>query len=319
MKIWCSFLFVFALVCSAFADSPPPPPQPSPEARVAEINKLVAGLRPQKGEIDLKGGLAKIKVPEQFLYLNSSDAETVLTKIWGNPEGSGTLGLLVPVGFSPLADDGWAVVITYDEDGYVKDDDAVSLNYDKLLADMKERTHEANKTREKQGYSSVELIGWATPPRYDAATHKMYWAKELKFSRSPEHTLNYNVRLLGRRGVLVLNAVAAMDQLKTVQAATPAILDAVNFQTGHRYVDFDGSKDKVAAYGIAALVAGGIAAKAGFFKLLWIGILAAKKFIVLGIVALSGFIKKVFAGRKAKSPFVAPETPPASPQNPEQR
>ena len=145
---------------------------------------IADGLKYQKGEITLKGGLAKIAVPDDFRYLDAKDADTVLTKIWGNPKGSGTLGMLVPASVSPAANESWAVIITYDEDGYVKDDEAAKLDYNKLLKEMQEGTAEANKERQKEGYPGIELVGWATPPRYDAATHKMYWAKELKFEGS---------------------------------------------------------------------------------------------------------------------------------------
>jgi uncharacterized membrane-anchored protein len=71
----------------------------------------------------------------------------------------------------------------------------------------------------------------------------------------------------------------------------------VDFKEGSRYADFDPKVDKVAKYGIAALVAGGVlagAAKLGAFKLLWVGLLAAKKFIILGVIAVVAFFKKMF-------------------------
>ena len=71
----------------------------------------------------------------------------------------------------------------------------------------------------------------------------------------------------------------------------------VDFKEGSRYADFDPKTDKVAAYGIAALVAGGAlaaAAKLGLLKGLWVAILALKKFIVIGVIALVAFVKKFF-------------------------
>src|SRR4029450_9273352 len=118
--------------------------------------------------------------------------------------------------------------------------------------------------RSKMGYPETQLVGWATPPRYDKATHKMYWAKELKFADSEENTLNYNIRILGRYGVLVLNAVAGMRQFNQIETNTPDLVKMVEFNQGNRYADFNSDTDKVAAYGLAALVAGGLAAKAGF-------------------------------------------------------
>jgi uncharacterized membrane-anchored protein len=286
-------------------------------ARVAQIEKLAKGLHYREGETTLGDGLAKISLPASFRYLDARDTATVLTDIWGNPKSTGTLGALIPAGFDPLGaseSNSWLGVITFDEDGYVKDDDAAKIDYTKLLADMKEGVREESAAREKQGYHAIELIGWAQPPRYDERAHKLYWAKEIKFGQATEHTLNYNIRMLGRRGVLVLNVVATMPQLPEVEAAIPTLLKMVDFQEGNRYADFKPSTDKVATYGLAALVAGGIAAKAGFFKLLWVGILAFKKLIIIAVVALGAYVKKFWAwvrGRHAASnPMVTDGAPP---------
>jgi uncharacterized membrane-anchored protein len=299
-------LLVLGSAC-ALADSTPP----DRAARLAEYRKLADGLKYQQGEIVLRGDIAKIKLPTEFRYLNPADTETVISKLWGNPPSNDRLGLIVPAGFDPLDSSGyWAVVITYEEDGYVKDNDAAGIDYTKLLAQMKEGMQAANQERQKAGYPSIDLIGWATPPRYDQATHKLYWARELKFGDSPEHTLNYSIRILGRRGVLVLNTVAPMAELKEVETATPSVLAMVDFQEGHRYADFNPSTDKVATYGIAALIAGGILAKAGMFKLLWVGLLAAKKFVIIAILALVGYVKKLLGIKSEKKQTLATGTSP---------
>jgi len=112
--------------------------------------------------------------------------------------------------------------------------------------------------------------------------------------------LNYNIRILGRRGVLVLNSVAGMSQLPEIERNTPAILSAVNFNSGNRYADFNpASGDKAATYGIAAFVAGGVATKLGFFKGLWVLILGAKKFIIIGVAAGGAWLRRLFGKRNA--------------------
>ena len=272
---------------------------PKKEAVLAKMEQLAASLKYRDGEIPLRGDLAKLKLPPTLRYLGPDDAATVLERIWGNPPSRAkSLGMLVPADIPITAQNAWAVIVTYEEDGYVKDDDATKINYDDLLKEMRAGVKAGNEEREKQGYPSIELVGWATPPRYEAAAKKMYWAKELKFSDSPENSLNYGIRVLGRRGVLVLNAVASMSQLADIEAATPMLLGAVDFQEGHRYTDFKPGTDKVATYGLAALVAGGVLAKTGFLKVLIAGALAAKKFIIIGLVALSGVIKKFFGGKQ---------------------
>jgi len=267
--------------------------QLTPEQR---LQNLLDSLRYQAVPVKIGGDLATLSLPDSLRYLDPADTKTVLVDLWGNPPSGagGTLGMIVPNGVDFTSPSAWAVVITYQADGHVKDEDANKINYDELLASMQKSTREENKEREKQGYEPIELVGWAAPPKYDSEGKKLYWAQELAFGSSPDHTLNYNIRILGRQGVLVLNAVAAQKDLPVIEAATPELLAAVSFNPGNRYADFNSSTDKVAAYGIAALVAGGIAAKAGLFKGLWLAVLAFKKFIILGIAAVAGFVMKFF-------------------------
>lgn len=271
----------------------------------AKVEEWLRGLKFQTGKISLKDGLAMLNVPEQqFKYLNPADAKKLLA-LFGNPP-SENLGVIFPATTDLLGEgDQWFVVLQFEEDGYVKDDDAGKINYTDLLKQMQDGAREASKERSKQGYPGIEIIGWAAPPRYDQSTHKLYWAKEISFQGEVEHTLNYNIRMLGRRGVLVANAVSSMGKLAEIEAATPQILAMVDFNEGHRYTDFNSSTDKTAAYGIAALVAGGVAAKAGLFKGLWIALLAAKKFVIIGLVAIASVFKKMWAaitGRKQQDP-----------------
>lgn len=295
--------FVFlAIAITSLAPLVAQEPAPDAEAEAAyraKMTKLAEGLKYEQGEITLKGGLAKIQVPEQFRYLGPEDAQIVLEKLWGNPPSDEPpLGMLFPSGSTATTPDSWAVVIQFEESGYVKDEDAHTIDYDDLLKKMRASVTEENKQRAEQGYPTVDLIGWAAPPRYDATAKKLYWAKELNFQGSAEHTLNYNIRMLGRRGVLELNAIASVAQLPEIEQAAPTILAMVDFQDGHRYADFDSKTDKVATYGIAALVAGGVLAKTGFLKVVIAAIIAGKKFVIIGLIALAALVKKLFFARK---------------------
>lgn len=278
------------------------PAQASPEDREAANEKLVAGLHFQTGEIPIESNLATIRLPANLRFLDAQDARTVITQLWRNPPSTAdrVLGMIVPTNADLLSGDSWAVVISYEEDGHIKDDDARSIDYTDLLKRMQKSVEETNPEREKQGYPAIHLVGWAAPPKYDSVGKKLYWAKELSFAGDTGNTLNYNIRILGRKGVLNLNAVGDAAGLAQIEAATPDLLSAVSFNKGNRYEDFDRSTDKVAAYGLAALVAGGVAAKMGLFKMLWLAILAFKKFIIIGALAVGAFFKKLFA--KFKKP-----------------
>src|SRR5436853_5395441 len=149
------------------------------DSRKAELRALAGRLKYQEGQIDIRSGLATLKLPASFRYIDAAGTETLLSGIWGNPPATKkALGTIVPAGFSPFDPQAWCVVINYEEDGYVKDDDAEKINYTKLLKQMKEGTHEASTERVKQGYPAIELVGWETPPRYEKKTHKFYRAKE---------------------------------------------------------------------------------------------------------------------------------------------
>ncbi len=261
-----------------------------------------ARLQWQQGKVVLEGGLATLDVPAGFRYLDAKQSEWVLEEAWGNPDGSETLGMLFPADVNPVDENSWGVVITFDEHGYVKDDEAATLDYDKLLREMRDDLRDENKERVEHGYEALELVGWAEPPHYDSLTHKLYWAKELKFGDADENTLNYNVRVLGRRGVLVLNAVGGMSQLAPVDSGMRDVLAFVDFNQGHRYTDFDPGVDRVAAYGIGALVAGKVAAKVGLFKVVLGALVAAKKLVLVAIAALAGLVKKLFGRKPATTP-----------------
>lgn len=266
-----------------------------------KAEQLLASFKPQHGTVQLPNGIATLQLSQDFYYLAPGDSERLLTEGWGNPPDAGdkTLGMILPQATSPLSRSGWGVVITYNNDGHVSDSDASSMDYTKMLKQMQDADAADNEERKKQGYAGLHLLGWAEPPHYDAQTHKLYWARELKADDADENTLNYSIRVLGRKGVLELNAVAAMRDLPTIKEEMPKVLAQTNFTDGNRYNDFNSSTDKLAAYGVGALIAGGIAAKVGLFAKLGVMLLALKKFIILGVVAVAGFFRKLF-GRKAK-------------------
>lgn len=273
--------------------------EPDAEAMTAE--QFEASLNYQQGDITIADGVATLHVSDGYRYLGPDDAARLLTEGWGNPPGGRTLGMLFPADVSPLSEEGWGVVITFDEDGYVDDEEAAEIDYASLLREMREGMAEENEERERLGYETLTLVGWAAPPRYDSAANKLYWAKELHFSGSEGNTLNYNIRALGRRGVLVLNAVASMDQLEPIEADMRNVLDLVEFNPGHRYADYVPGTDKVAAYGIGALIAGKVAAKAGLFKVILAGLVAMKKFVIIAVLGIGAVIKGFFQRRRAQA------------------
>lgn len=254
------------------------------------VDSIEKSFTYEHGKIQLRNGIGQIIIPNGFKYLNAPQSEKVLHDLWGNPKSLSTLGLILPDSAGVLDDNGYVFNVQYDEIGYVKDDDADDINYDDLITQMKKDAEDENKERQKEGYAPIAVIGWAAKPFYDKDKKILHWAKELKFGNNEVNTLNYNVRVLGRKGVLVLNAIATMPDLKLVQKDIHHVLDIVQFSDGYKYKDFDPSVDEVAAWTIGGLVAGKVLAKVGFLAL----ILKFWKIIALAVAGFFGaFWKKI--------------------------
>jgi len=94
--------------------------------------------------------------------------------------------------------------------------------------------------------------------------------------------------------------VAAMSQLQQIKTDMQEVIAFTEFSAGNRYTEFNASTDKVAAYGLAALVAGGVAAKMGLFAKIGVLLLGLKKGLIFIVVGAGALIGKLFK-RKSES------------------
>lgn len=289
--------FAAALLCVAAAAQAQDATQVDAQARA-----LLDSLRFRQGEIAVPQAQAHFRLGPQFRYLEQGDARKVLEQLWGNPPDAEVLGLLVPSAL-PLTDPhSWAVVVTRADDGHVSDEDAAGTDYAELLEDMQQGTEASNAERGKAGYPELHLVGWAEPPRYDEASKKLYWARELAVQGNDAHTLNYDIRALGRSGYLSLNAVAAMDDLPAVRTGMQELLPMVEFDAGQRYADYDAKTDKLAAYGVAALIGGGLAAKSGLLAKLGVLLLGLKKLLIPLALLVAAGLRRITGLFRRKPP-----------------
>lgn len=247
-----------------------------------ELAAFEAHLHKQTGDVAIPAAHAQLHLGNRYYFIPADEAKTILTKVWGNPPQSadGVLGIVFEKGRT-IFDNVWGAVVTYEDTGYVSDANAKSEDYDQVLDSIRKGESEENAKRKQGGFAQLHLVGWAQPPAYDPASHALIWARDIKFSDSPTDALNYDVRLLGRRGVLSLNMLSSMDHLPEVRAAATDFGKAAAFDPGSAYADFDKTIDKSAGYGLAGLVAAGA------------GVVVAKK---LGLLAVAlGFGKYLLA------------------------
>ncbi|QKG71528.1 DUF2167 domain-containing protein [Erythrobacter mangrovi] len=271
-------------------------------------------LSPRSGRVKIDAANAQLDLGDAYVFYGEDDAWKILTEAWGNPPetAEGVLGLVMPKWSTPFSDS-WGAVITFEEVGYVSDDDAANVDYDELLEELQEATDENNEARIDAGFESIKLVGWATRPVYDSKSHSVVWAEDLVFSSSPgEHALNYDLRTLGRYGVLSMNLVSTMKDLPTVQIAANALAKRASFTAGARYEDFDPATDEEAGFGIGGLIAAGAgvaaAKKLGIFALL---LKFLKPLLVVIVVAFGVFRKRVMAlfGRQQGDEYVGTAEP----------
>ncbi|MDT8759667.1 DUF2167 domain-containing protein [Sphingomonas psychrotolerans] len=282
----------------AAKDSPKPAAASMPPA-MAAIEK---SLHPQIGDVRIPEARAVMHLGDRYYFLPAAEARRVLVDAWHNPPESAdnVLGMVLAKD-TTIFDNVWGAVITYEDTGHVDDADARNQDYGTVLKGMQQGTEEQNAERKQAGYPAMHLVGWAQPPAYDASSHSLIWARELSVEGDAGNGLNYDVRLLGRTGVLSLNMLASMQDIGNVRSAAQSFGRSVSFEPGAGYTDFDASTDKDAGYGLAGLVAGGVAIgvakKVGLLAI----ILKFGKVILLGLAAFGaaawGAVRKMF-GRK---------------------
>jgi uncharacterized membrane-anchored protein len=245
----------------------------------------LAALAWQRGPTEAKiGTVATVRVPEGQLFLDAANTRRFL-ELTGNPPRDHRYTL--------AADDlSWFAIFYFQDTGYVKDDE--KLDAAELLESLKAGDERGNAERTRLGMPGLHTVGWHVAPHYDRETRRLEWGLQLR-SDDGGHVVNYTIRLLGRRGVMQAILVSDPEHLDRDIAVFKQSLTGYDFVAGERYAEFRAG-DRVAEYGLAALVLGGAAAvatKSGFGK-------ALGKFVIVGLLALgsgaAAFVRRLFRG-----------------------
>ena len=231
------------------------------------------------------GSQGQVVVPEGYVYFGKEDSIILLERMENLINGR-ELGMLMPEDFS------WFLSFEYDDSGYVSDSgDDAEIDADSILDSFREGVKESNKEKAARGWSTTEVVGWSVKPHYNSATKNLEWG--ITFRSDGENFDNYNVRLLGREGVMEVVLVGDAESYDKAMADSQKVLEGYSFIEGKTYGEYR-QGDKMAGYGLAALIAGGTlaaAAKSGFLaKFL--------KPILVGLAAVGAFILNLFRRKK---------------------
>jgi uncharacterized membrane-anchored protein len=246
----------------------------------------------------------ELDLPADQVYLNADDAKKLLEKE-GNIEGEGFLGMVV--GKDPEAS--YWISLRFDDEGYIKDDEKIDA--DAILKSLREGQEEGNKERKDHGFPPLFIDGWSEAPHYDKVEHKLVWAIDVHSDRGK--SVNFNTRVLGRKGFASVNLITSPDKLPQYKPAGQETLAATKFTNGSRYADFNSKTDKVATYGLVGLIgagAGAVLLKGGLFAKLLVLLAKGAKLIALAFVGLWAWLKKTFTG-KDSAPQSTKTAPPS--------
>jgi uncharacterized membrane-anchored protein len=236
---------------------------------------------------------AEIKLPAGYRFADAVQTRRIKEAI-GEPVSGEEMGMLIP------KEGHWSVFFSFSDDGYVKDTDKDKLNADKLLESIVEGNEYANEERKKMGTAPLKVIGWEQKPFYDSSSHNLEWC--LRAESEGQFILNYNTRYLGRRGVMSVVLVCDPAELKETLSLYKDLLAGFTYKKGETYGEYK-SGDKVAKFGLAALVTGGavaVAAKTGLLAAIVLFFKKGWKLIILGLVAVGAFIKRIVTGDRAR-------------------
>jgi len=241
-----------------------------------ELSKLNWQFGPSTAEISER---ASLSFGDKQMFLGSDTNKAL--ELFGNLPSTKERYL---VGTDNLR---WFAVFNFVNDGYVKDDEKIDA--DALLKNMMDNNKKVNEIRLQKKLPSLILEGWSVPPHYDSGTKRLEWGTKLK-SENGAYTVNYTSRLLGRSGYMAATLVTSPETFAQDVSEYKNLLTQFNFNSGEKYSEFR-KGDRVAEYGIAALVAGGAAAvvmkSKGLWKIIGVAVIAA-------FVAVGGFFKKLF-------------------------
>lgn len=248
------------------------------------------------------GDNAEIEVPKDFLFTDGDGARKYM-ELTHNPPTNREVGLIAP----RSEKESWFILFEFDPVGFVKDDEKSSLDAHAILESIQKGTEDENEIRKKNGWEAFHITGWYTPPFYDQNTHNLTWAVNGEEDKGANPSVNYSVRVLGRRGTMNVDLVLDPKELGTVEPVFNTVMGGFKFTEGNRYANFV-QGDKLAGYGLTALIAGGagaVAVKTGllakFWKLIVTLFAAMWKVIIVVFAAIGAYLKKIWA--KIKSIF----------------
>lgn len=259
----------------------------------ARIAQLLQQGTPGPQTIEL-GQQARLQLPAGMIYLSQIPANEFMNLI-GNTMSTGRYGIVLPAD----SNEAWIIDLEYTQSGYIREDEANRLNPSQLLQNIRQSTEAENEARSKRGEPLLAVIGWLAEPHYDAASHRLHFALDIR-QGGEAGVANYATLILGRYGLIKLDLITDTEKFTRNKPVADEIAAGVSFRRAQRYQDYDPKTDPAPKQGISSLIDGAVK-NPGLLALLVILAVKYSKLLIAAAIAIAYGVKKFLDARHRKT------------------
>lgn len=255
-----------------------------------ELFQAINNLPWETGPLVYNYNLAnsKINISGDFSILRNEDAHQMLFWLNGTEFSYVDMYAMSDIDASQL-------LFSYTNSGYVKTDDWTKVDPDKFIKEIRENYKLSNETRKKNGQPTIMDVTWNKKPYLDDTLNSVYYALNVEWSNNTS-SVEGTAIILGREGYTTANYVGGDQGYNESMLLNLSKMH--KFNATKEYKDWK-SGDKVAAAGIAALLASTLGVK--FLKpgILAVVAIFLKKFWFIIFIPFI-WLFKVFTGSSKK-------------------
>lgn len=221
-----------------------------------------------EGNVTILPGVARLKLPNNFRFLDAAQTQKMLKDYWGESNPENHIGIIANKGVSVFAPEAIVFTIDYIPAGHIEENNFELLTHDEFLQHMQHSVDSSNKLRKEAGLESITLHDWALAPVFNEERHHLYWIEDIRIGEEKEERLSANMCLLGRSGYLRLSAITLKTVMPELKKGLDELAASIEFEKEHHYASFLPSHEKTSGIALDALILGHNFPQKGFMHML---------------------------------------------------
>lgn len=220
------------------------------------MRKFEASLDYKKGTVPISENRVTLKLMEGFRFLDERDSKKVISGLWGQDIPENSDGAILPPGIGPFSDHNWAYVISFDPIGHICDTIDVTIDSEKLMSKLKQNLVNENLKRQNENRQTMQIVDWEIKPVYDKTIRCLYWAIKYSFSNEIQNEIIYNIKILGRNGVLSIYTQVNEKLGDLPRNNIKDIIRSAKFNPGQEYEAFSENTGSFSKSNLSELITG---------------------------------------------------------------